>query len=389
VGEPVESTNETNKRARVINKFVMRKPGFPVIEMVVITGMLLLAILSGCVSAPTPAPPPTPEINDDLPLTEHETATLNSLEQVDDYPLYTLHYQGDYDFPTFSDTGASMVEDFAGKGTSSKVSTTWGCSLFAALGDLQQRLYGRNFDWNYSPALLLFTDPPDGYASVAMVDMEYLGFEAELLLRLADLPVEERQPLLYAPALPFDGMNETGLVVGMAAVPPGDMQPDPEKKTVGELGVIRLILDHAASVDETVEILGSYNIDMGEVPIHYLVASANEEAALVEFYQGEMRVFRSDVPWQLATNFLVAGTNGQPQGQCLRYDHISQRLEAVGGSLAVDEAMELLSEVAQDGGVSQASTQWSVVYDLSTLEIHIVMGQEYAEKAYILKLNGK
>ena len=35
--------------------------------------------------------------------------------------------------------------------------------------------YGRNFDWEFSPALLLFTDPPDGYASVSMVDLTFLG----------------------------------------------------------------------------------------------------------------------------------------------------------------------------------------------------------------------
>ena len=51
----------------------------------------------------------------------------------------------------------------------------WACSLFAALGDVDNMLYGRNFDWDYSPAVLLFTDPPDGYASVSMVDIAYLG----------------------------------------------------------------------------------------------------------------------------------------------------------------------------------------------------------------------
>ena len=41
------------------------------------------------------------------------------------------------------------------------------------------RLFGRNFDWRYSPALLLFTDRPaaGGYASVSMVDIAYLGFD--------------------------------------------------------------------------------------------------------------------------------------------------------------------------------------------------------------------
>ncbi len=344
--------------------------------------IVLFILLAGCSSVPPPTLQAETEPAGDLALTEDNIATLNSLEQVDDYPLYTLHYQGRYDYPDISAASATRVEGVNDKGITS-LTPGWGCSLFAALGDPEQRLYGRNFDWNYSPALLLFTDPPDGYASVAMVDMEYLGFEVEQLSHLTDLPLEARQPLLYAPALPFDGMNEMGLVVGMAAVPPGDMQHDPQQKTVGELGVIRLILDHAASVDEAIEILGSYNIDMGEVPIHYLVASTSGESALVEFYQGEMHVFRSEVPWQLATNFLVAGTDGQPQGQCLRYDHIAKRLEGAGGNLAVEEALELLSQVAQ------ASTQWSIVYDMNAGEVHVVMGQKYSEVVHTLQLPGR
>lgn len=37
---------------------------------------------------------------------------------------------------------------------------SWAGSFFAALGDADHRLLGRNFDWRYSPARLLFTDPP-------------------------------------------------------------------------------------------------------------------------------------------------------------------------------------------------------------------------------------
>ncbi len=350
---------------------------------------ILLVLLGGCMPLPSPAPtaPAATEPANNQPLTEDEIATLSSLERLDDYPLYSLHYQGDYDLPSISETNAALARGYAAGDPSSSTSA-WGCSLFAALGDPQKPLYGRNFDWNFSPALLLFTDPPDGYASVAMVDMEYLGFEPQQLLDLTDLTLEARQPLLYAPALPFDGMNEMGLAVAMAAVPPGDMQPDPQKHTVGELGVIRLVLDHAASVDEAVEILGSYNIDMGEVPIHYLIASANGESALVEFYQGEMHVFRNENPWQLATNFLVAGTDGQPQGQCPRYDHISQRLQALEGRSTVEEALSILDEVSQGTAGSETSTQWSVVYDMSAGEVHIVMGQKFAEKAHGLHLDG-
>ena len=54
------------------------------------------------------------------------------------------------------------------------------------------------------------------------------------------------------------------------------------KPTIGEIAVIREILDHAATVDEAIEIFNRFNIDMGSVPIHYLVTSAAGDSAVVE-----------------------------------------------------------------------------------------------------------
>jgi len=54
-----------------------------------------------------------------------------------------------------------------------------------------------------------------------MVDIAYLGFEGQAAYGLTERPLDELAPLLSAPYLPFDGMNDQGLVVGMAAVPPG------------------------------------------------------------------------------------------------------------------------------------------------------------------------
>ncbi|MGD8466330.1 MAG: hypothetical protein PVI09_20930, partial [Anaerolineae bacterium] len=154
-------------------------------------------------------------------LTGAQISTLSSLQQVDDYPLYVMHYQGDYE---------SLVAQWQDRARVDVMEPAaslagWACSLFAALGDEGAMLYGRNFDWRFSPGLLLFTEPPDGYASVSMVDIEYLGFGAGNAENLADREPEDLQDLLYAPWLPFDGMNETGLAVGMAAVPAGGVRP--------------------------------------------------------------------------------------------------------------------------------------------------------------------
>jgi choloylglycine hydrolase len=296
-------------------------------------------------------------------LSVDEAATLASLEMVDDYPLYTMHYYGVY----AEDTSSPQA---AGINWASPV-RSWACSLFAALADAGSRLYGRNFDWQFSPALLLFTAPADGYASLSMVDIGYL-VHGDRVRALADLPLGERRELLSAPYWPFDGMNEHGLVVGMAAVPPGGMKPDPAKTTVGSLGIIRQILDHARNVDEAVTLFESYNVDMGGgPPLHYLLADRSGRSVLVEFYQGEMVLVPNDEPWHLATNFLLSSVRDPSEGGCWRYDRIEQSLDQAQGRLSSQEAMDLLSQV------SQGHTQWSVVYGLSIGKVRVAMGQQY------------
>ena len=346
------------------------------------SGLLLALTLLVACAAPGPVEtPPTvtalPALTTVAPtpaggLSAEASATLTSLQQVDDYPLYTMQYAGAYP----AGAGAPLSQP-----TGAAAHPGWGCTLFTALYDPQRLLYGRNFDWEFSPALLLFTDPPDGYASVSMVDIVYLGFSGEAARDLTSLPLTELRPLLDAPSLPFDGMNEVGLVVGMAAVPNEEQPYDPAKETIGSLGVIREMLDHARTVEEAVALLGSYTIDMAGGPmLHYLIADASGQAALVEFYRGEMVVIPNQAPWHLATNFLVTAAQDDPTGRCWRYDTIEQGLSQAGGQINEPQALDLLAAVAQE------STQWSVVYNLSSHEVRVVMGQQY-QTVHLFQLN--
>lgn len=342
---------------------------------------LLALLLAGCVllqdivrTPERPAKAPTQAPRGTLPagLTQAEFDTLNSLEQIAPFPLYTMQFYGDYE--TITAGGPALAAQ--------SPASTWACSLFAALHDPESRLFGRNFDWEFSPALLLFTDPPDGYASVSMVDIAYLGFEGSLAHSVMALPMIEQMSLMAAPRLPFDGMNAAGLAVGMAAVPDGGVRPDPEKETIGSLLVIREMLDHAADVDEAVEILESYNIEYGGgPPLHYLIADRAGKAALVEFYQGQIVIQPNENAWHQATNYIRASAGDDASGQCWRYDNLTTRLEETGGSLSPDSAMELLHSVAQP------NTQWSVVYEMSTGGVSVVMGQQYGE-VYAFDLAG-
>jgi len=177
-------------------------------------------------------------------LTDNQIATLASLEKVDPHPLYVMHYYAHYD-QVASGPYTRVFNKFNKSQSYAAIDAfSWSCTLFTALGEEKNMLYGRNFDWEFSPAVLLFTHPENGYASVSMVDIAYLGFNNDKAGDLVNLSLEERTPLLSAPFLPFDGMNEHGLVVGMAAVPPGHMPSDPEKTTIDSLLVMREVLFH-------------------------------------------------------------------------------------------------------------------------------------------------
>jgi len=204
------------------------------------------------------------------------------------------------------------------------------------------------------------------------VDLAYF-FNAPAVTQLVDLNLTDRSPLLNTPSMPFDGMNEKGLAIGMAAVPQSPTPSDPKNESVGSLRIIRMILDHAASVEEALKIMESVNILWDGGPqLHYLIADASGKAALVEFVDGGMIVLDKTNPWHLATNFLLSKNNGATDGICNRYDMLTEELQDGRGHLSLSAAMELLSDV------SQSSTQWSVVYQFSIGQISLAMGRNYA-----------
>ena len=344
----------------MVQKLEEEMKTFPPAVFIPIPYLAIILLLTAACGGPPAAAPVTPTFppGDLSGLSADQIATLASLEKVAEYPFYVMHYSGAYDFPqTGMDWPAE--HDFA-------------CSLFAAMAQPGDRLYGRNFDWDFSPALLLFTDPPDGYASVAMVDLTFLDISPESAKSLTGLPLKERTALLSAPAMPFDGMNETGLAIAMAAVPEtgtNNAGNDPSKPAIGSIGIIREVLDHARTVDEAVDRFEQFNINFGGgPPIHYLIADASGKAVLVELYQGELVVLPNEDPWHLATNHYRCNASGD--GGCPRYHTLAERLTETNGRLDEKGAMQLLADVAQDG------TQWSVVYNMTDGGVSVVIGQD-------------
>jgi hypothetical protein len=251
------------------------------------------------------------------------------LRKVDAHPLYEL---------TTTEPTTSLYRASGGGA----------CTVFFAGG-----LLGRNFDWEDHPALLLHHRPPGGYRSASLVDISYLGFDREH-------PPATAADLAGASRLPFDGMNERGVAVAMAAVPEARSR---RGRATGSLGVMRLVLDGAASVDEAVAIFKRTAVDFtGGPPLHYLVADATGASAVIEYVGGRVHVLPGE---RAMTNFTLTGDSPPDQ----RYRTAAAGLAR--GRLSLDDAFALLRRV------KQPNTRWSAVYDLRAREVHVAMGQRY------------
>ncbi len=285
--------------------------------------------------------------------------TLATLEKVDDFPLYVMYYRGTYLFDLFAEEGI----EWGPYQKVYKAVNPEACTSFAALDPNGDAVFGRNLDWNHRSSLLLFADPPGGYASVSMVDLYYLGFEG-----MQEIPWSKRFALLATPYAAIDGMNECGVAIAQNAVPERNTPADPNKPTLLNSQIIRLVLDHAKDVDEALTLIQQYNVEFVGARVHFHIADASGNSAIAEYVDGGVAIVRNEHPWQVSTNFLVSEDIWP---DCWRYKKASETLSRTQGSLSPAAAMRLLEAVKLD------NTVWSAVYDLTSGAVNIAIGQDY------------
>jgi len=321
-----------------------------------------------------------------------EARTLMSIERVADADLFTMEYKADYGLDKLMETGVSsdaelvtFVTEQVLKGIPLKFDLPdLGCSTYAAQYADGRAIFGRNFDMYDSPALLVTTRPEDGYDSISMVNLAYIGYSAD------HLPESFTSSILTlcAPYVPLDGVNEKGLAVGVLLIDTEPTNQQTEKVDLTTTAAIRLMLDRAATVEEAVALLQS--IDMhasANSCYHFHIADAKGGSVVVEYIGDEMSVVSS----RAATNFLLTpGDYGFGKGQD-RYETMINALEQTGGVMADEQAamalLEAVSQTAKPGKERPSSTQWSCVYDQSMASVAVAMDMQYGE-IYRFSLNG-
>lgn len=243
----------------------------------------------------------------------------------------------------------------------------FGCTTFNATTPSGDKLFARNYDYMDSPGMTVWTHPEDGYASVSTVSLYFLGYGGSFL------PEDMLTSLLtlIAPYIPVDGMNEKGLSIGVLELETAETFTQTEKKDITTTAVIRTVLDHAATVEEAVEIFNQYDMhDLlgGACTYHYQIADASGDTAIIEYVNGETTVLRPDQSGTLiATNFWLSEGVDDPDGLGQdRYDTAKKMLADANYQVSEKEAMDILEATHLENADLHGyicSSLWSVVYN--------------------------
>ncbi|MBQ4208581.1 MAG: hypothetical protein II621_09785, partial [Clostridia bacterium] len=124
-------------------------------------------------------------------LRKNKSATLRSLKKLDDN-ICLLDYRNDYHLPELLNRGVSSIGELTAFAADAltlglrlfKPGTDQGagCTTFEAYTPEGNHLLARNFDFKTAPCFVVWTHPDHGYASVSVVDTNFMAYGNALRL---------------------------------------------------------------------------------------------------------------------------------------------------------------------------------------------------------------
>lgn len=307
-----------------------------------------------------------------------------SVRALDD-GFYSMTYTGSYGLEDFLEQGGASsdlaVADFVigrmfhGMVDLNLQGNPYGCSTLSVASPDDEQLFGRNFDWSYCTAMVVKTNPPDGYASISTVNMDFLNVGLELsegaFVRLMSA---------VAPYAPLDGMNEQGLCVAVLMIEDSPVfGQDTGKPDLTTTTTVRLLLDKAANVDEAIALLEQYDLHASaNLMVHFALADATGRSVVVEYVDNQMVVTETPV----VTNFYL--TPGERYGigvaeSHTRYELLIERLNE-NSRMDANGVRDALDRVSKHNFDSVfASTEWSTVYNQTTGAVQYYHREDYTK----------
>lgn len=305
--------------------------------------------------------------------------------------LSTVRYDEDYGFDQFiSQGGASSDEDLVSfisdQILSGKVSlvanqNVFGCSTLAVKGK-DEYMFGRNFDWQESDAMIVLSNTSNTYVSISTVNMDFISSGTPIDINT--LPTQVRTAVaLYAP---LDGMNEKGLCISVNMIQDNaSIDQNTEKPDLTTTTAIRLLLNKAADVDEAISILEQYDLHASmNMMVHFAISDASGKSVVVEYINDQMIVTETPV----VTNFYLSEGEKYGIGTTQSHERYQILMDEIQNSSiqSMNDVKNALDSVSKDNFGEFESTEWSIIFNQSSGEVRYYHRENY-QKSYVFHIN--
>ena len=326
--------------------------------------------------------------------------TISSIEQITDYAdgynLYRMDVKYDYSLDNIIDYGIqddqTMIDAILKEALPLlpvKIKApSFGCTAFT-LTDTDGGVHmGRNYDFRKNTsAMLVYCAPKGGYRSLAFAALDNVS------ANVPDENIKKKLASLTAPFICLDGINEKGVSIAVLTLDSEPVRQNTGKPVISTTLAIRLVLDRAATTEEAVELLRSYDMFASSGrDYHFYITDASGDGRVIEYdINGEPREL-IDTPSEAVTNFFIRHVdqvlpnqkNGIYGHGRERYDAIMEILDAQRGAHTNETAWEAIRAAAQAPNPENitSNTQWSIVYNNTALTAEIAIRRHWDDITY-------
>ncbi len=361
--------------------------------------------------------------------TADQRATIESIKAVDgsDGHLFEMTYTADYKLDTMLAEGCGSLPEamqllykqllpesrvLLGDASTQGV----GCSTFSAASSDGGYVLGRNYDYPVGGKyyMVVKCNPKVGYKSIGVADLSALMEKPDSINPFNT--VRNQEITLFAPYSVLDGINETGFMCSFMQLEYSSTMQNRGKTKLLSNWVTRLLLDKCKTVEEGIALMDQYDMQSifqkEDMDLHYILADAQGDRAIVEYVDNEMHVLRApelvgqEAPYVLSTNFyLTPGTRMTPE-EGLKHKELGYwRFDVMNDSLknnptpSIKEAMDYMrsvrilyndqDEIAALKALGKDPTKfeswswmtlWSSVYSSKNLSLDLCIRENYDKK---------
>ena len=303
---------------------------------------------------------------------ENKNKTINSLRKFPDENAYEITYYGDYALDEYLKCGAAeqwamlnFQTEYLYEGVRNDFfyQNKHDCSGFTACNTNGDFLLCHNLDNPEKlPGVTLAENAVTGKTIGLSNLLFFYRFRSEWEA-FSDLSVEKPIDCARVLGTPYevqDGMNSHGLALVTFTASGTEVETDGKKIPLCYYSLYRAIIDRCKTVSEALDFLTRYTMSPADNVSHFQIADSSGDSVIIEYVGGEMKVLRSEKPYQICSNFLIYNNPEMEGFGKDRYLAYQEYLDAHNGIIDEETAFRLLHENHIPG-----DENYSVVFNLT------------------------